>query len=78
MYNPTLIQSKFISDISTNVKMEAKQFISVKLGLSDKHMQHIKCKCNAMLFKHALVPAKQNKEIITHPHPILLKLKDFL
>ena len=67
MYNPTLGQSKFLSDLSVHAKMEAKQFISVKLVLSDKHMQPLKSKGNAMLCKRTLVAAKQNKGIITHP-----------
>ena len=48
------------------------------MELSDEHIQGIKRKGNTMLFKRALVPAKHNKEILTHPNPILLELKDFL
>ena len=71
MYNPTLDQFKFLSDISANTTMEAKQLISVKLDLIDNPMQQIKRKGNAMLLKCAFVPNKQNEDIITHPHPIL-------
>ena len=47
------------------------------MELSDGHMQVIKRKYNAMLIKREIVPAKQKNEIITHPNPILLELKDF-
>ena len=61
-----------------NSKKEAKELVYVKLDLSHEHMQGIKRKGNAMLFKRALVLAKQNKGILTHPKTILLELKEFL
>ena len=78
MHNPALGKYKFLSNLSANTKMEAKQLIFVKLGLSNEHMQPIKRKGNAALFKRALVPAQQNKVIITQTYPILLELKTFL
>ena len=57
-YNPTLGQAKFLSDLSVNAKKEANEFISVKLELRNEHMQEIKHRGNAMLFKLAFVPAK--------------------
>ena len=78
MYNPVLGPSKFLSDLSENEKMEAKQLIFVKLVLNNEHMQPINRKVDAMLFQRTLVPDKQNKGIIIHTRPILLKLKGFL
>ena len=57
-YNPTLGQAEFLPDLSVNAKKEAKELISVKLELRHEHMQGIKRRGNAMLFKLALVPAK--------------------
>ena len=78
MCSPALDQSKFLSDLSENEKMEAKHFIFVKLVLSNEHMQPINRKVDAMLFQRTLVPDKQNKGIVIHTRPILLKLEGFL